>query len=129
MCLTSVSPLQVSSAATEDELQSVLEKYDLDFLFACDYSNATNQIHLQYKDKLFTSVWLHYVLFQPQLKNGIRNTLDIDMLMLLHADSMWGLFASSSMFEVTPEYLSDLFIIMYSEKGGSCHLLMVRVHL
>lgn len=116
--------LQVCSSETEEELKHVLESNDFDFLFTSGYSKATCQVRIADKDKLVKTVWLHNVIFHPhselqQLKKGIRDTLEMDFLIARYHDSMWGLLASSDTFDVTPDYLNDAFVVMYSDNGSN----------
>ena len=116
--------VQVSSASTEDGLQQVLESNNFDFLFTSGYSKPTCRVRLQDKDKLVKAVWLHNVLFHPrseleQLKRGIRDTLEMDLLIAMHHDSIWSLLASSTTFDVTSDYLSDVFVVMYSDNRSN----------
>ena len=85
-------------------------------------SKLTSQIELSDKDQLFKSVWLHYVCFLnhaelEQLWKGLRETLQLELLVCLHPHEMWSFLAASSDFEVSTEYLEDLFAIRYSEHG------------
>ncbi len=114
----------VWSATTEDELQQVFRTNDFDFLFTSGYAKPTCQVTLKDKDQLVKDVWLHNVLFHPrseleQLKKGIVDTLEMNCLITMYRDSIWGLLASSSSFDVTPDYLIDGFIIVYSDNGSN----------
>ncbi len=98
----------VWSATTEDELQQVFRTNDFDFLFTSGYAKPTCQVTLQDKDQLVKDVWLHNVLFHPrseleQLKKSIVDTLEMNCLITMYRDSIWGLLASSSSFDVTPD--------------------------
>ncbi len=43
----------------------------------------------------------------------------MNCLITRYRDEMWGLFASSSTFDVTPDYLIDGFIVVYSDNGSN----------
>ena len=102
----------------------VFQKYDFDFLFTCGYTKAISQITVNDIDQLVKTVWLHYVHYHPlaeliQLRKGIRDTLGLDNFMSMHPDCFWKLLVSSDFFSVTPAYLSDIFVIQYSDNGSN----------
>ena len=95
---------------------------ELDFRFQCGYLKPTYQIQLSDKDQIVKSVWLHYIFFLPhaeleQLRKGLRETLQLEMLICLHPQEVWSFFVASSDFEVTSGYLLDLFAVQYSDQG------------
>ena len=74
--------------------------------------------------QLVRTVLLHYVKFRPcveleELRRGIRETLLFDSLILTHADCVWKLLVSSKLYNVTPSYLQDAFVIHYSVEGSN----------
>ena len=76
------------------------------------------------KDHLFKCVWLHYVFFVPhaeleQLRKGLQETLQLELLVCLHPHKIWSLLVASSDFEVSTEFFLDSFAICYSEQGCS----------
>lgn len=95
---------------------------ELDFRFECGYLKPTCQIELADKDQLIKCVWLHYIFFVPhaeleQLRKGLRETLQLELLVCLHPREVWSLLVASSDFEVSPEFFLDSFAIVYSDQG------------
>ena len=95
---------------------------ELDFHFECGYLKPTSQMQLADKDHLFKCVWLHYVFFVPhaeleQLRKGLQETLQLELLVCLHPHKIWSLLVASSDFEVSTEFFLDSFAICYSEQG------------
>lgn len=79
---------------------------------------------IEEKDEIIRCVWLHHVLFHPhaeleQLRRGIRETLQMELLCCLHPNDIRGLLASTSAYDVTSDYLCDAFAIHYSERGSN----------
>ena len=112
------------SIATDDELQSFFRDHSCEFLYTCGYTKATYQIKVKDVDQLIKCVWLHFVKFQPhveleQLRRGLRNTLGMDALLTTHPECVWGMLVASDMFEITPDYLIESFVIIYSENGSN----------
>ena len=113
--------LQVADVKTTAELQSLLSNEAFDFRFACGYTKPTHQLVLKDASEIVHSVWLHYVLFCPhteleQLRKGLLETLQVQLLVSLHDD---GIRALLSLFDVTVEYLQDMFVIQYSLNGSN----------
>ena len=54
-----------------------------------------------------------------ELRRGIRETLLFESLILTHADCVWKLLVSSKLYNVTPSYLQDAFVIHYSVEGSN----------
>ena len=82
------------------------------------------QLKLSDRDELFKSIWLHYTFFVPlaeiqQLRKGLRETLQVELLTALYPDEMHSFLVGSSMFDVTPTFLCDSFVIRYSETGSN----------
>lgn len=105
-------------------MQVVLNRGNFDFLYNCGYNKPTSLITINDKDTLIKSVWLHYVIFNPhaeleQLKKGINDSLGVDELIISHPDSIWGLLVASKTYDVTANYLSDSFVVHYSDNGSN----------
>ena len=102
----------------------MFEKDSFDFLFTCGYNKPICQIKVLDRENLVKAVWLHYVIFHPhaeleQLKKGMYDTLGVDALMTSHPDLMWGLLAASKTYDITADYLSDSFVVHYSDNGSN----------
>ncbi len=70
------------------------------------------------------SLWIHFVYFHVhaelvQLKKGIDETLNFGLVTCIHPLETRSLFAASSLFEVTPQYLCDSFVVKYSDNGSN----------
>ena len=52
-----------------------------------------------------------------QLRKGLRETLQLELLVCLHPREVWSFLVASSDYEVSSEYLLDSFAILYSEQG------------
>lgn len=81
-------------------------------------------ISLDEKDELIRSIWLHFVLFHPhaeleQLRKGIYQTLQFELLICTHPSEMWGVLATSTVFNVSAQQLCDSVAIHYSENGSN----------
>ena len=81
-------------------------------------------MELSDKDEFVRSIWLHHVLFGPyaeldQLRKGFQETLQVGLLVCLHSEEVRALLASSTLFNVTLEYLQDSFAIQYSDNGSN----------
>jgi len=79
----------------------------------------TSQMQLADKDHLLK--WLHYIFFVPhteleQLRKGLRETLQLELLVCLHPHEIWSLLVALSDFEVSTEFFLDSFAIC-SEQG------------
>ena len=64
--------MQIAEVSTTEELRSLLNEDEFDFRFTCGYTKPTQQID---KHELSSSIWLHYVLYNPhaeleQLQKG-----------------------------------------------------------
>lgn len=99
-------------------MRSILGRDEFDFRFHCGYNKPTARIAMEDKQELLHCIWLHFVLFQPhaeleQMRKGMYQTLQFELLMIRYPDEVWGLLAASNQFEVTPEYLCDTFAIQY----------------
>ena len=97
---------------------------ELDFRFDCGYTKPTRLLQISDADKIVKAIWLHYVYFIPhaeleQLKRGLRETLQIEILMCLHPEEMHSFLVASSDFDITSDYLLDSFVIDYSESGSN----------
>ncbi len=97
----------------------VTASFQNQWLFTSGYAKPTCQVTLKDKDQLLFG----YITIYSILKKGIVDTLEMNGLITMYRDSIWGLHASSSSFDVTPDYL------VYSDNGRTkkC-ILMVRVY-
>ena len=117
-------PFQLQASSTQDQLRSVFDKHDFDFLFTCGYAKPISLVKLADVRQLVKTVWLHYVKFNPrveleELRRGICETLQLDSLISAHAERVWKLLVSSKMYNVTSSYLQDIFVIHYSLEGSN----------
>ena len=76
------------------------------------------------KGELVRCVWLHYVHFQvhaelEQLRKGIYQTLQFELLTISYPNEVWVMLAASDDFKVTPEFLCDSFSVQYSHNGSN----------
>ena len=76
------------------------------------------------KEDFLKVIWLHYVLFHPyaelqQLKQGLKDTLNFELLLTLYPEEMWSLFVESSAYDVTADALLDSINVEYSELGSN----------
>ena len=76
------------------------------------------------KEDIVRTVWLHYVLFKPhaeltQLRKGLNQTLQFDIMLIQHPDEMRGVLVASTVFDVTSKYLCDAFAVQYSLSGSN----------
>ena len=116
--------IQLQRTATTEEVQALLQKDDFDFRFQCGYCKPTTKISIGDKDALIHAIWLHHVLFHPyaeleQLRKGLRETLQIELLVCLHAKELVGVLAASTAFDVTVEYLQGAFLVNYKSDPGA----------
>ena len=113
----------LAATATSD-LQKLLETEEFAFRFDCGYSKATFQIDISNRDELIKSIWLHYVFFLPhaeldQLRKGLRETLQLEILVILHPNEMRSFLVASTDYDINPNYLLDSFVIRYSRQGDN----------
>lgn len=92
------------------------------FRFHCGYSKPC--ISLDDKDEFIHSIWLHFVHFNPhaeleQLRKGLHQTLQVELLALTYSNELWAVLAASPIFEVTPKLLLDSLVVHYSENGSN----------
>ena len=100
---------------------------ELELRFECGYSKLSSQITLSDLEKIVKNIWLQYVYFSPhaeliQLRKGLRETLQLETLISVYHKEvykLYGFLVASSSFEVTPDFLTDSFVIHYSELGGN----------
>ena len=97
---------------------------DLGFRFECGYSKPTNQVELSDKHEIIKSLWLHYIYFLPnvelqQLRKGIRDTLQMELVVCSHPNAVLSFLVASPDFEVSADFLLESFIIKYSEQGSN----------
>lgn len=119
-----VSLSQIQGATTTEALQTLLEKEDYDFCFDCGYTKPTRQIEISDRDLFVKAIWLHYVFFLPhaeleQLRKGLRETLQIELVAILHPDEVRSFLVASSAFDITATFLLDSLIVHYSEQGSN----------
>ena len=76
------------------------------------------------KEDITRCIWLHYVHFQvhaelDQLRKGLFETLQFELLTIRYPSEVWNMFAASEDFEVTPAFLCDSVLIDYSHNGSN----------
>lgn len=101
-----------------------MQTNEFDFRFHCGYSKPVAHMDIADRDEFIRAIWLHYVLFQPyaelqQFQQGLKDTLQLDLLFALYPHDMWSLFASTNAYDVTVDYLLDSFLIQYSDQGSN----------
>ena len=94
------------------------------FRYQCGYAKPATLMTLEDKDCIVRAVWLHYVLYHPhaeleQLRRGLYSTLQFKHLIQSHPKELWGLLATSTVFNVTPKFLCNEFAIQYSPNGSN----------
>ena len=116
--------MQVLQVETAEELRAMIGTDDYDFRFDCGYAKPTSQLEITDRDKVVKCVWLHYIFFLPhaeleQLKKGFRETLEMELVVLLHPSEMRSFLAASSDFDITPSSLLDSLVVCYSDQGSN----------
>ena len=111
------------SVENVEELRSFTDEH-LEFRFECGYQKPTTSLQLSDKDEILKTVWLHFVYFLPlaelqQLRKGLRETLQLEILMVQYPDDMHSLLATSTAFDVDGGDLLDSFVVNYSEQGSN----------
>ena len=124
LCYVRCDITQVQAASSAEELKSLMHEDEFDFRFRCGYNKPTSHMDLSDRDEFIRAVWLHYVLFQPyaelqQLRNGLKDTLQLELLLTLYPEEMWNPFATTNAYDVTVDYLLDSFTIQYSDQGSN----------
>lgn len=114
----------MSSADTTEKLHSLLNGDGFNFRFHCGYNKPTVRISLKDKEDMIRSIWIHHVLFHPhteldQLRKGINQTLNFELLAVIHPQEAWVLFAASTVFIATPQHLCDSFVVNYFDNGSN----------
>lgn len=76
------------------------------------------------KENIVRTVWLHFVLFQPhaelaQLRKGLCNTLQFELLIIQYPQEMRAVLAASDIFDVTAKILRDSFVVEFSPNGSN----------
>ena len=109
-------------SATTEQLQTLLD--ECSFRFECGYNKPSTIISLEDKEEMVHYIWLHHVLFHPhaaleQFKRGLLETHQFQHLVKSYPKEVWGLLASSTAFNVTPQYLCDAFAVQYSINGSN----------
>ena len=106
-----------------EELRSFVDK-NLEMRFECGYQKPTISLQMSDRQELMKAVWLHFVYFLPlaelqQLRKGLRETLQLEMVFVQYPDEMHSFLASSSVFDVTADDIIDWFEVVYSERGSN----------
>ncbi len=106
------------------ELKSLLSTSEFDFRFTCGYTKSPHQIQLSDREDFVHSIWLHYVLFNSyaeldQLRKGLFETLTIELVALSHGNAFRTLLVYSTLFDLTADYLDEVFVILYSDNGSN----------
>ena len=109
---------KIYSITSTEELRKVVDN-ELEIRFECGYTKPSSQITLSDREKIVKTIWLHYVYFSPharliQLQKGLRETLQLEVLISVHHIEVHGFLVASYSFEVTPDFLTDSFVIHYS---------------
>ena len=109
---------------TTNELRILIGSDEYDFRFDCGYTKSTNQIEYSNRDQFVKLIWLHFVFFLPhaeleQLRKGLRETLQLELVTILHPSEMKSFLVASCAFDVTPAYLLDSTIVRYSDPGSN----------
>lgn len=109
---------------TTEELRAILGTDDYDFCFDCGYTKPTSQVEIADRDQVVKCIWLHFIFFVPhaeleQLKKGFRETLQMELLVVLHPREMRSFLAASSDHDITPDSLLDSFVVRYSDQGSN----------
>jgi len=89
-----------------------------------DIQNKLQELTFLTKMFSFVLFGLIMFLFHPhceleQLRKGFRETLQVELLVCLHAKQIHGLLAASCIYDVTPEFFLDEFAINYSDPGSN----------
>ncbi len=76
------------------------------------------------KEEMMRSLWIHFVYFHVhaelvKLKKRIDETLNFGLVTCIHPLETRSLIAASSLFEVTPQYLCDSFVVKYFDNGSN----------
>lgn len=116
------------------ELIQLLNNDRFDFRFSCGYNKPTCSMSMGDKSAFVNASWLHYTFFQPhaelqQLRKGFRDTLQMELLICLHPDDVRSLLVPSTLFNVTPVFLLESFIVHHSEPGSNLRTLEEAVML
>ncbi|XP_064405754.1 G2/M phase-specific E3 ubiquitin-protein ligase-like [Halichondria panicea] len=106
-----------------EELRSFTDEH-LELRFECGYQKPTSSLQISDKEEILKTVWLHFVYFLPlaelqQLRKGLRETLQLEILMVQYPDDMHSFLATSIAFDVDGGDLLDWFVASYSERGSN----------
>ena len=58
-----------------------------------------------------------------QLKNGLKDTLQFELMLTLYATETWSLFAGTNAYDVSVDFLLDPFVIQFSDQGSKNRVL------
>ena len=69
---------------------------------------------------------MHFIFFLPhaeleQLRKGLRETLQLELVTILHPSEMKSFLVALCAFHVTPAYLLDSIFVHYSYPGSNNH--------
>lgn len=114
----------MQSANSTEQLRTILGMESFNFLSSCGYTKPTAFTSMDDKEDIVRTVWLHFVLFHPhaelaQLRKGLYNTLQFEVLAIQYSKEIRSLLAASTLFDVTPQYLCDAFVVQYSPNGSN----------
>ena len=112
--------------STIEEFKDLLKCEEFNFRFQCGYQKPTPSVTQTDKEMLIRCVWLHFVLYSPlaelkQMRKGLLET-QFKHLVDNYAKEVWGLFAASNMYEITPKLLCDSFVVQYSFNGSNTRI-------
>ena len=107
-----------------DDLRDLLANDQYNFRFEYGHTKPIHQMDLNDATALVKAVWLHVVFCTPhvellQLQKGFRETLQMKLLVCRYSAEVHSMLAGSSKFEITPDYLLDSLVIMYSPQGSN----------
>ena len=92
--------------------------------FLDGYTKPITRIQLCDKNELLKTVWLHFVFFQPhaeltQLRDGFRNTLDMEHVCIVYPHAVRALLLASKAFDVNADTLLELLVAQFSHQGSN----------
>ena len=72
------------------------------------------------KKEFIRAIWLHHIFFSvhaelEQLRKGLRNTLQVELLACIHGEHLHSLLTSTRAFDLTSENLVDELVIIKQE--------------
>ena len=110
--------------ATSDELKALISHPEYQFIYDCGYLKPSNSHTIEDREDLIRCIWLYYVLFQPhaaleQLCAGFCETLQMERIVCIHSEELFGILIGSGAFDPTENDLIDDVVINYPEAGSN----------